>query len=411
MSGPEISNYSMPTGVNAPAPVESIPTESTGGSQGLSGVSSIEKSKTVIIEAPPSADIPQLPNYNNDVMMSSLLMSQNLSADKITSEMLDAWGKSIAEQKRYVEEMLNSPQYRLMQEIQMKGNDSTATDQAHNSLDKPLIINVSDRLNGYLSKVGQSENAPVDITAAPVVTSVLALGATMVVAVDPTALIPSSANSPLASITQISSYMEPILPSSVLLADTVQTINLMVMPMLYQVSWDTAVGKTKAQKSDAECATKFAQEIIKMTTTPELIQYRVIDQMNGASKLSGKEREQLAAVIKLTLCITAIAFLYKTETGGMTSKEILDRVMGMIQGTVPVKAGSEEAVLARIVQAQLQILDPEAKAIALEAIMAYLDSSPKLEKDLKKMTDPLHTFESVLQNLHFSHDATDLTPV
>lgn len=407
MSDPQINDYSLGGGqIFVPPPIE-ITTAPAAAPTGNSTISDIEPSQNVAAQHTLSAGQPQLPGISGDkAFLAEFLKYQALNTDKITNDMLDGWNKSLKEQAEQVRDMLKSPVYQIILEIQRTGNDGTSTAQL--KIEKPMIVDVTDRLNGYLSKVGKGEDAgPVDLTTAPSIVSVMVVGVALVVVVNPGSLVPAAAHSPMESITQMSSFMQQIVPD---ISITNLDINLLVMPMLYKVSWDAAVDKTKTKSTDMQLASKFAQEVIKMTTTPNLIQLKVIDMMEGADKMTGKQKEELGAVIKLMMALTAFAFLYKSETGGLTSHEVVDRFMKMLSGEIPSRKGSEEGTLVKIIQAQLQILDPSTKARALEAIMAYMDS-PRFSKDLDKMLDPLKTFENVFENLQFESKLGTMMPI
>jgi hypothetical protein len=159
--------------------------------------------------------------------------------------------------------------------------------------------------------------------------------------------------------------------------------------------------------SEFQCATKFAQQVIQMATSPNWIQMTVINNIPGAEKLDPKGKQELTAVLKLTMVLVALAYLYKAETGGITSQEIMDRVKGMLAGTIPLKEGSEEATLVMIMRAQLQVLDPTTKEKALTAMMTAIDN-PNFVKNLGKMSDPLKAFENVFENVNYNSKDLDI---
>lgn len=408
MSGPEIHDYSIESGaIYTPSTSGAPPVEHK--QTGYSGASQIEQSKDVVVPPPPSAENPQLMSYNQDsaalfmqlplIDATKLLMEQKLRMSEIMSSMLDKWNESIREEEERVRDLLNSPLYRQMMEIQNKGHDSTVTDSL--KVEQPMIVNVTDRLNDYLSRVETASGTSQNISAAPAIASVAVLGPVMITTANPAAF--ASPNSPLASMTQVSTSMQQLVPPPVDISSALD-VNLMVP--LMQISWEVALDKTKTKPSELECATKFAQEVIQMTTSPNWMQLSVISHISGADQLSPKGKEELAAVLKLTMALVALAYLYKAETGGITSQEIMDRVKGMLAGTIPLKEGSEEATLVLIMKSQLQLLDPATKEKALLAMMAAVDN-PSFIGNLDKMSDPLKAFENVFENLTFTPKDTD----
>lgn len=408
MSGPEIHDYSLGSGAVIPvAPTSgTAPSQSTQTSKGYSGVSQIEESKSVVVEAPPSSEAPQLTAAKSDatavfgqLIATVSIMDYQLQTNQILSSMLDKWGESLKEEREKVNNLLSSPAYQQILEIQKKGHDNTVTESL--KVEQPMIVNATDRLNDYLSRVGTSDGTSQNISAAPTVSAVVVLGPMMIVTADPVSF--ASPNSPLATISQVSTSMQQVVPPPVDIASALD-VNLMVP--LMQVAWEVAVDKTKALPSELQCATKFAQQVIQMTTSPNWIQMTVINNIPGADKLDPKGKQQLTAVLKLTMVLVALAYLYKAETGGITSQEIMDRVKGMLEGTIPLKDGSEEATLVLIMRAQLQELDPATKEKALTAMMTAIDN-PSFVKNLDKMSDPLKAFENVFESVNYNPKDTD----
>jgi hypothetical protein len=409
MSGPEIHDYSLGSGAAAPiAPTSgTAPTESTQTSKGYSSVSQIEESKSVVVEVPLLAEAPQLTAAKGDaaavfgqLVATSAIMNHQLQANQIMIIMLNKWSESIKEEKERVRDLLRSPLYQQIQEIQKVGHANTVTESR--KVEQPMIVNATDRLNDYLERIGTSDGTSQNLSAAPTVSAVVILGPMMIVTADPVSF--ASPSSPMATISQVSTSMQQVVPP---LVDIASALDVNLMVPLMQVAWEVAVGKTKAMPSEFQCATKFAQQVIQMATSPNWIQMTVINNIPGAEKLDPKGKQELTAVLKLTMVLVALAYLYKAETGGITSQEIMDRVKGMLAGTIPLKEGSEEATLVMIMRAQLQVLDPTTKEKALTAMMTAIDN-PNFVKNLGKMSDPLKAFENVFENVNYNSKDLDI---
>ncbi len=348
-------------------------------SKGYSGVSQIEESKNVTVESTvPVSGQPQLTTYRAD---SAALLGQVISVaggpsvvvdflhemanrmGKVTNDMLDAWNKSIKDQAERVRELINSPHFQELNQIQ-KGRDGSGPD---------------------------------NLSVAPTILAVMVVGTSLVMSANPAATIASGSNSPLQAVSQVSSDMQTVVPHAFNISDILD-VNLMVP--LMQISMETAILKTKGQPTEMQFANSFAQEVIKMIATPGWMQLTVIRNIPGAEKLDPKGQAQLVAVMKLTMALTAFALLYKAEAGGLTAQEIIDKFRGMMSGKIPVKEGTAEGTLVTMMKAQLQVLDPATKEKALVAMMAALDN-PNFVKNLDKMNDPVKTFENVFDNLEF----------
>lgn len=401
-------------------PIQSPPSPAETSTVSPAGVSSIEESKAVIVELPPSMGQPQLSAYNSEASLSfanliesisngnnhnfePFLIKLKINNEDAINQILNQWSKSLEEQAELVRDRLKSPFYRELLEILRYGNDGSAIERLDER--KPVIMDLTERLQAQVDQLNRSEE-PTNIAIGGT-TSVMMIGSLLAVSADPIVTGPS--NSPLESVDTITSYIQPIIPENVLLSDTLMAVNLFALPLLYQVSWEKAVDhlKSKSQPTPIQVASKFAEEVIKAATTPGFIMMTMVDQMEKVEKLPPEQKEKMAALIKLVLSVVAYAFLYRAETGGMTGREIADHLKALlskIKKNPKIQQGDQKAMLAKIIDAQLGILGPEESAKALEGILAYLEGLPKSNKLFEKMFEPAKVFANVFEQSSFHPD-------
>lgn len=390
---PEINDSSVGSGkIYTPSTSETPPVESTETSKpkGYQAADEMEESKSVAVPMSPSPGQPQLIMYMTDDFSSI----QSIQVGEITSSILDKWSESLKEQADRVRDLLNSPLYQQLLAIHLKGHDNTATDRM--KIEQPMIVNVTERLNDYLSRIGSADGSSQNMSTAPAISAIMVLGTTMVMIADPMAF--SSPNSPLAAVSQVSTSMQQLVPPPV---DISAALDVNLMVPLMQISWEVVVAKTAGPESKVQVATKFAEEIIKTTTTPNLM-LAIVGKIPGAEKLDAKGKADLVAVLSMTMALIALTYLVKATLGGGTSEEVMRRmqeVKKMLKGEIPSDAGTDEGTLVQIIQSQQ--LAPATRAKAYLAIMQAIDNKEFIE-NIDKMSDPVHAFENVYEGLNYN---------
>jgi hypothetical protein len=97
---------------------------------------------------------------------------------------------------------------------------------------------------------------------------------------------------------------------------------------------------------------------------------------------SEAQMQKIVASIRITLLVNALGAIYKEETGGMTSIEIGDLIMGKLHA----EAGTLQAALAELIYAELAPFSLEARERLMEATLSYMDDNPSSDELLDSAT-------------------------
>jgi hypothetical protein len=430
MTEPNIHDYSqlnysqMPYSTSV-GQTSSVSSGSESQSQVDNTASTIEKSKSVVVPYTPLLNFPVLmtPQANGDMMTSmvsgifndkdgkvieSLLLSQQLRMNSLTNEVLDSWNKNLQEISEQVKDMIKSSAYQQNQDFQLRVEPQQQVISAGivNALEGSRrllndIITHDVVKEDAIKKEGEDSNKTEVISM--MITSVV-MGAVVVSMVDAT--VPLNAMSGLVpeGTYQVISQVQTFIPKDIL-ADTILTINLMVMPLIYYTSWDAAVSsiRGKDRENRMEMAEKFAKEVIRLVGDPTLIQGTIIAKVKEAQLLPAEQQEQLMAMIKLILAVNALAVLYIAEAGKGTPEEILGNLVDMLKGEIPIPEGTLQATLFRIIQGQLEALPESERVKIMEALFDYLDHMNR-SNSFEEMLEPSKVFRHVLQTSVFNPD-------
>lgn len=455
MSGldPNIQSYSSPVqGPQYVAP-EAAEEEATITD---TGASTIEKSKAVITPYIPPIDSPLLtpPGQNSyfSIAMSlssigdagkaaaNFLFSAQLQMDQITNKMLDAWNKNIREIEEQVRQMLNSPLYQALMQVQLKGDQQpsvggiqgassvagvpgTAGIQTPNNVGPFSLLNAVDRMR-VLEKIPPSAETSEAISVEsqqsikiPMVAAVFVGGAITMVSVEMTASVSGTTN-PLHGAMDIVNRLQPVLTQN-LLPDLLPMINLLAMPLVYFTSWDASIGSinNKEKKQTQATIEQFAQTVINLVGNPDALK-SLIAKLPGVDKLTPAQIDLYGTFVKLILGSVAFSLMYSSDVGkiqqdrrflGMEPQEF----QGVLMGEIPVPSGRTSSLtvfermqvtLVNIIKSNLDLLPPAQKARVLAALFDYLSGERKLDS----MLDPAKAFWDVLSGEEFRGDILGL---
>lgn len=153
-------------------------------------------------------------------------------------------------------------------------------------------------------------------------------------------------------------------------------------------------GSSQAQKTaEADKARRYAMMILGMVGDPRFHAFlvvRVVGRMQHADQLTPEQKTQLAVIVKVVLLMTALALVYKKETGKITSTEIAAYLVpGNIMKTAPEDV---KAQLVLMIKANLALLPAEQQMKVLDGVLAYFDTDPKVDD----LLDPATVFEKIL---------------
>lgn len=397
-----------------------------------SGVSSIEKSKAVKPDIIPPMDAPMLaaPSVEGEAFViasldstgkpiESIVYSFVLKADAIKHEVLEGWMENLREIQEYVKQLLASPVYQQLQEIQRKGDLHFASVSgvqgvtSANGAEKNEQIELLSSIDRWqaLGKVPPSAEVPdhaatsdsskvlvLPLTAALLAGGGFSMGAGIV----------HSAN-PAAEVIEMIGQIQHLFPT-VSVQDLVPLINLMVVGPLYFNSWQEATNNLihRDRKNHLPLIHHFSKDVIKIVADTQFINGLVVKQMKGADNLSSQDQERLTRMIKVVLIGVALGLLYSAEVGkiqenqfgGIEPEELRDVLMGKTLPDEKTKGSEHQQLTVNLVtrgREQLQSLSIEDRVDAVEMLLSYITKS----RDLNPMLEPVHVFNETLQSTQF----------
>lgn len=400
---------------------------------GITGDSSLALSEAILLTYFPSLHLPVLRAPNNDTPVAGLataelikfLMHQSMKMQEITNEMLDGWMKNLREIEETVRELINSPAYQAQQEIRIKGdpqhgvvsgvqrnvgaNAAAHTPTATQTQD-PSLFTVLERAR-TLGSLPPSAHIPGDdassiiipLTAAVFVAGALALGQ-----FELSTTVGGMSSNPIDGTMELISKLQPTMPA--VIQDILPIVNLMVMPLIYFTSWDSAVGSMQNKERDSHigAAQDFAASVIRMVSDPAFVMMTFVNNMEGADKFSPERKAVLEATIKMILASVALTLLYSLDVGkttggkfmGMEPQEFRDTLSGDLPIADPSNPKLSQSqrlqlTLLKQIKSQLDVLPADEKAKTIDALLGYLGSS----HDIDSMMDPVRVFTQVLASV------------
>lgn len=400
---------------------------------GITGDSSLALSEAILMTYSPALNSPSLPPpINADTPVAGLataelikfLMGQAQKMHEITNEMLEGWLKNLREIEEYVRELINSPAYQAIQEIRLKGDpqqgivsgvqgvnsaNSAAQNPTATQTQDPSLFSVMERAR-TLERLPPSASIPGDGANAimiPLTAAVFAGGALTLGQFELTTSVSGMSSNPIDGSMEVISRLQPLMPT--LVQDVLPIVNLMVMPLIYYTSWDTAVGSMQNKERDSHLSTaqNFAASVIKMIANPAFVMTNFVNTMEGADSFSPERKAVLEATIKLILASVSLALLYALDVGkslgsqymGMEPQEFRDTLSGALPIVEPGSDATQsqrlQSTLLEQIKAQLGVLPASEKSQTIEALLGYLGSSHNIES----MMDPERVFKQVLSSV------------
>lgn len=168
--------------------------------------------------------------------------------------------------------------------------------------------------------------------------------------------------------------------------------------IIYQTTVEGLVSKKNRNERDKnrDSANQYAKNMIQLTTGVafgDFVKTMLMSKINKG-ELTEARKEELLAFVKIVLLSTALAFLYKVQTGKITGQEFGD----MINGKMNLEPNSMEAKLVQLIRHFSGSLSSAENAKIHESLIAYMDNDPKINN----LLDPGHAFEGLLQNFQSS---------
>lgn len=353
-------NNIEPTNINPIEKTTFVSSDFTTSKIDLSGLSSIEKSKTIQWILIPEMSIP---------LLSPAL---KVKEQEISIDVLDKWIKNIQEINTEIKDEITSPIY---QTLETQSDPSQPSEVA--LLNPSIRISFSsaqkamEKIQAANSfneggKTADLQNSLAASTAAMFLVGLLVVGAGAVI----TASAPISVTAPLSPIIPeaVSAVSSTI--SSTMAAELGYIGTLMTIPLFYKSSLETLLEPgEKAQKNNA---LNFARNIVAIARDSIFIKTNIVDKMPSAANLSPTEKTQLVPVISIALGMVALGAIYHSEAGHVTSQEMA----GMLKGEIPISGDDIKGTLLTLIKTQLTLLPATERQKILEGALEYVDKAP-----------------------------------
>lgn len=404
-----------------------------------SGVSSIEKSKGVVIPDIPSMSVPFLVPPSHEMGGLEAISSKDASGAacsyviakglnelaNIGTRMVENFVSNLREIEEEVQALLRSPLY--WQNIQMLRQGSDQVQGVGKAAGSILPSNAvssqgggaiasSDRIR-ILEKISSAaestsaQSAPAaparPASVLPLVASVLIGGGLAIGIAQSTTNLAGVSSSPVVDAVNLVSQLQPVF-TSIPPQDIVPLINLMVTAPIYYHSWIEATGGGATHKDKqkmTETAKKFAEDVIRMVSDPIQVLKQVYA-MKGADQLSLDEKERLANLLRFVMLGTALGMLYAVEVGkvqageyrGIMAEEIRDLLFGDLakparkneaDKKTPTPIEQLSLNLAKYASLQLASLSPDDRVKAATILLEYMEE----RRGVEHMFDPSNVFQ------------------
>jgi len=299
-------------------------------------------------------NLPFLLALLQSVKSETVMQSYKLAEQQIILSLLDKWVEAEAQRAEQVREeikQLDLQHYELMQQI----------------------------LRQYIEKTIQKQEAMTQ-PGLGIVLAAFAMGPLLLTTVQ--ALFPALSGSAAVTISAIPAALQPELIALVsgLLATVTAWATTIAMSLATKAGGDTP------QQLALDGAKAFALALASFITNPrfdQLIAAR-LDHAIQSGLIDGERAKIIAATLKMSLLLTALALLYKAQSGGLTAQEL----RGIIDGSVTVEEDNFLATLAKLFNEQLQNIPEEVREQLLNELLSPYDHEPPLNE----LVDPITTF-------------------
>jgi hypothetical protein len=165
---------------------------------------------------------------------------------------------------------------------------------------------------------------------------------------------------------------------------------------VFQAAWMTAAEAKPTDpknKLSLQFATNYADRLIAQTNDPAyhvMLTALITQHLEGAEPPTPEKMQEMIAMVKLGMLLSALALFYQLDTGGQTGIEIA----GLLDPKAPAldPNNPRSKLLAQTRQLLQTIKDDDARAMVLEKMMAFLDE----KKSVKSLTDPVEILLAIV---------------
>ena len=373
VTGASSSTISTPTD----APVKKT------GSQGISSdQGDIALSESVAALLVPTASIPPLPRPSETgsitgVDLLSMEKAYQEGYQKTVMTMLDEWNKSIQKENDRIREEINSPEY-LAKKQDSAGVHSAAKDAEEQAIPLQSLTQV---ISNYLHAASNQD--PNAISVLPIIQSAsVAVGTTFIGEVVTQASFPEKADE-MFGVGFNKLWESPGAAAWDARAELGLLGTLMMRGVVQQTIAMGVAGGAEAIKPK-QFAQNYAASLIKLVVSGQLDQFAItmlLPKLRGeGAALTPERAAHVIATFKIFMLSSALAALYKADTGKITGREFLD----YLDGKIPVGPGNKQALWTKgtvmsLIRHNLNALPVEEQARVRVLLSAYMDTDPPIE--------------------------------
>lgn len=275
---------------------------------------------------------------------------------KLGAEIMEAWATSVHKAGKQRYDLENSPIYRAQEAYwrEFRNGEHLAAYSTAHSITATFVIGAT--FTGYVGPTGRSETH-------------------------------ISYNTTVEAMQQIT----PSIPGP---GDMRAELGLIGATLAYgavfQAAWITAAesGKMqlKGEKLNLQFAANYADRMIAHCKDPAydtLLTTLIAQHLEGATPLPPEKMQEMVAMVKLGMLMSAAALFYQAETGGQTGIEVFAL---LDPKAPPLEPNNPRAKLVDQIRQLLSVVrDQGVRQTVLEKIMAFLDDN----KSVKSLTDPV----------------------
>lgn len=155
---------------------------------------------------------------------------------------------------------------------------------------------------------------------------------------------------------------------------------------MYQATAQTLLSKGSAGGDlDLAFGRNFANDVIRTITGADFNQF--LTSMIAVREGTPESKNNFPALAKLALLLNAMALMTKLEVGHLTAEEL----GAMIMKKIKFEGNDPRTRLVELINAQLDLLDPQIKADVLNALLTYYDNNPSVQN----MANPIHALRTI----------------
>lgn len=175
--------------------------------------------------------------------------------------------------------------------------------------------------------------------------------------------------------------------------------------VVYQTSDQIAlnVGRLAPKEMNFRFAQKYAKNLMGLIESPDFKRFltaSVIGLVRDGKQMSAADTQQLVRGMEVILLFTALAIVYKSETGKITDQEAGEMVSGKLNvSDDPIKTGLKDMILARVSDHKLGKLEQP----LLNGILEYLNGDPNFDElfDVHKVFDGIRQTDALTEAIHY----------